>query len=224
MQRSRLVALTLPAGLLLAATAMSAPRSTAPLRARPAATGDAPIRYAVAGTGNEARYRLHEKLVGMELPYDAVGATSAITGTIAFDAQGRLVPAESKLVINVTGLKSDKEKRDGYVQRRLLDTAEFPTVEFAPTSVRGLPAPLPTSGERSFQMVGNLTVKGVTRPTTWNVRAAFQGDQVTGNAYTTFTFDDFKIDQPHVPVILSLADTIRLEYDFALQRASAGTP
>ena len=37
---------------------------------------------------------------------------------------------------------------------------------------------------------------------------------VVGTATTSFTFKDFGIPQPRVPVVLSVADTIRLEYDF----------
>lgn len=33
---------------------------------------------------------------------------------------------------------------------------------------------------------------------------------------TAFTFADFDIDQPRVPIVLSVADTIKLEYDFTL--------
>lgn len=68
-------------------------------------------------------------------------------------------------------------------------------------------------------MIGNLTVKGVTRPATWKVKAQFQPSRVIGSGYTLFTFSDVQLEQPKVPVILSLADTIRLEYDFTLERA-----
>jgi len=37
-----------------------------------------------------------------------------------------------------------------------------------------------------------------------------------GTAWTEFTFADFNIDQPRVSIVLSVADTIRLEYDFRL--------
>ena len=92
-------------------------------------------------------------------------------------------------------------------------------MEFAPTAIRGLPATIPTSSSRNLELDGNLTVKGVTRPTTWKATASFQGEKITGNAYTGFTFEDFKMQKPSVSVILTLADSIRLEYDFALQRA-----
>jgi polyisoprenoid-binding protein YceI len=216
------LSLLLPAGLLAAAGAArvgSQPAPDGPAAATRAATSQAAaVRYVVAPTGNEGRYRLREKLVGMELPYDAVGTTGGVTGAIAFDASGKVVPAESKLTIDVTALKSDKDRRDGYVQRRLLETEKYPTVEFVPTAIRGLPAKIPTSGSQNFEMDGKLTVKGVTHPTTWKATANFQGDRITGNAYTGFTFEDVQLQKPSVSVILTLADSIRLEYDFALQR------
>lgn len=222
-KRTILSLLTL-AGLVLAAGATQAGARPANEDLVIAPTGLSDVvpaaRYVVATTGNEVRYRLRERLVGMELPYDAVGVTDKVTGSIALDDNGAVVAAESRLVIDVTGLTSDKDRRDGYVQRRLLETETHPTVTFVPTALRGLPATLPTTGEHTFQMVGNLTVKGVTRPTTWNVTARFQGGRITGNAFTEFTFDDFSMEKPAVSVILTLADTIRLEYDFTLQQAT----
>lgn len=182
----------------------------------------APVRFVVAPTGNEARYLVNERLVGVDLPYQAIGKTSDITGALVFDTDGSLVAGQSRLVINVTKLTSDKERRDGFVQRRLLETEKYPTVQLVPTAVRGLPRPLPTAGRHTFDMTGNLTVRGVTKPTTWRVTANFQGGRVTGRTWTKFTFADFEMQQPKVPVVLSLADTIGLEYDFTLVRAAAG--
>jgi polyisoprenoid-binding protein YceI len=152
----------------------------------------------------------------MDLPQDAIGRTSEITGGLGVDNAGQIIPAESKFVINVGSLKSDRDMRDGYIRRRTLETDKYPTVEFAPTGLRGLPKVLPTSGKHTFDVIGNLTVKGVTKPTTWRVTAEAKNGQVTGNAATAFTFADFSMDQPRVPVLLSVADTIRLEYDFTL--------
>jgi hypothetical protein len=46
------------------------------------------------------------------------------------------------------------------------------------------------------------------------VTARGEGKDVVGTAATAFTFKDFGLEQPRVPVVLSVADTIRLEYDF----------
>jgi polyisoprenoid-binding protein YceI len=171
-------------------------------------------QFVVAPTGNEVRYRVREQLVGLDLPNDAVGATSDVTGGIAFDAKGVLVPAASKFVVNIGSLKSDKDRRDGYVRGRILDATQYPTVELVPTALKGLT--FPTTGSKTFEMVGNLTVRGVTKPTTWRVDAKFDGDKVTGSASTSFPFSEFGLMQPRVPVVLSVADTIKLEYTFSL--------
>ena len=102
------------------------------------------------------------------------------------------------------------------MRRRVLETDQYPQVEFVPTALRGLRAPLPASGTYTFALLGNLTVHGVTKPTTWAVTATAQNNQVTGNASTSFTFADFGLQQPRVPIVLSVGDTIRLEYDFTL--------
>lgn len=174
------------------------------------------VQLVVAPDGNEVRYRIREQLVGLDLPNDAVGATSQVSGGIAFDPAGKLVPTSSKFVVTVSALKSDKDRRDNYVRNRILQTEQYPTVELAPTSITGLTGTLPKSGTSKFQLAGNLTVKGVTKPTTWDVDATFTGDRVTGTAATTFTFAEFGLQQPRVPVVLSVADTIKLEYTFSL--------
>jgi len=174
------------------------------------------LQLVVAPQGNEVRYRIREQLVGLDLPNDAVGATSEVTGGIAFDATGNLVPASSKFVVNVGSLKSDKDRRDGYVRGRILEASQYPTVELAPKAIQGLTLPLPASGAKTFQIVGDLTVHGVTKPTTWQVDAAFNGGRVTGTATTSFPFSEFGLTQPRVPVVLSVADTIKLEYTFSL--------
>jgi polyisoprenoid-binding protein YceI len=198
-----------------AAEANGARGAVAPV-ASPALRATDGLQLVVAPDGNEARYRIREQLVGVDLPNDAVGATSDVSGGIAFDATGTLVPASSKFIVNVGALKSDKDRRDGYVRGRILETSQYPTVELTPTAIRGLTLPLPTSGNKTFQIVGDLTVHGVTKPTTWNVTASFDRGRVSGAAATSFLFSDFGLNQPRVPVVLSVADSIKLEYTFSL--------
>jgi len=174
------------------------------------------LRFAVAPFGNEVRYRIREQLVRVELPNDAIGETADITGGIAVTTDGTIIPEESRFVVGIGSLKSDRDRRDGFVRRNVLKADQYPTVEFAPTEFRGLPKTLPTSGSHTFDVIGNLTVRGVTRPTTWHVKAEAKAGQVTGAASTAFTFKDFNIEQPRVPIVLSVADTIKLEYDFTL--------
>jgi polyisoprenoid-binding protein YceI len=183
-----------------------------------AAKSAAPIRFVIGPAGNEARYRVQEVLMGATLPNDAVGVTKSVTGTILAYPDGRIVKDSSKIVIRLDSLKSDKDRRDGFLRRRTLETEKFPTVELIPTEIRGVTGKLPASGTVNFQLLGDLVLKGVSRPTVWNVTARAEGQDVAGTATTAFTFKDAGLDQPKVPVVLSVADTIKLEYDFRFQR------
>jgi polyisoprenoid-binding protein YceI len=174
------------------------------------------LRYTTAATGNSARYRIREQLVGLDLPNDAVGETQGVKGVIAADAKGNVIASESKFTIDVSTLKSDKDRRDNFVRRRVLETEQYPSVTFVPKSVRGVSLPLPKSGTKSFEIIGDMTVRGTTKPTVWKVNAQFHGDRMTGAASTSFTFADFGIEQPRVPVVLSVDETIKLEFDFTL--------
>lgn len=199
--------------------------SAATVGAAPAqpARAEGALHYVLAATGNEARYFVREQLAGVSFPNDAIGVTSAMTGGIVVDSSGHIVSDESKIVVDVTGLKSDRDRRDGYVQRRTLETERFPTVELVPKEVRGLPSPLPAEGKATFELSGDLTIKGVTRPTTWQVAARFRDNAIVGTASTGFTFDDFEMTKPSVSILLSVADSIHLQYDFKLIPATATT-
>jgi polyisoprenoid-binding protein YceI len=174
----------------------------------------APLHFIVAPTGNEARYRVREQLVGFDLPNDAVGITKDIAGKLVVGRDGKIVRDSSRIVIQVTSLKSDKTRRDGFVQHNTLETAKYPQVEFVPSSFQGLAEPIPPGTTKTFLIVGDLTVHGATHPTTWQVTAHADGADVVGSAETVFTFKDFALDQPKVPVLLTVADSIHLEYDF----------
>src|SRR5215211_298618 len=145
------------------------------------------LRFVVAPTGNEARYRVREQLAGFDLPNDAVGATSEITGRIVVGPNGKVVKESSKIIVQLTGLKSDKSRRDGFLQRRTLETDKFPQVELVPLTFEGLTAPIPAGTSKTFSLVGDLTIHGVTRPTTWQVTAKADGKDVVGKAVTAFT-------------------------------------
>ncbi len=170
----------------------------------------------MAPTGNEARYRVKEQLAGFDLPNDAIGVTKQVTGRILVEPDGRVVRDSSKIVVSLADLKSDKTRRDNFLKTHALETEKFPQVELVPVTFQGLTEPIAAGQQKNFSLVGDLTVRGVTHPTVWQVTARSQGNDIVGTAVTMFTFKDFGIEQPRVPVVLSVADTIKLEYDFHL--------
>jgi polyisoprenoid-binding protein YceI len=204
--------------LAIAITALVTVSSVASAQAKVApksmgGSAAAPVTYIVAPTGNEARYRVREQLAGVDLPSDAIGATKEVTGQIVVDANGTVNKQSSKVTIGLKSLKSDKSRRDNYLRTHSLETDKFPSVDFVPTAFQGLTAK-PTATAADFDVIGNLTVHGTTHPTTWKVNAKADGNDIVGTAKTAFTFKDMGMDQPKVPIVLSVEDTIKLEYDF----------
>lgn len=207
--------------LVLAGTALAqGPGTPVAKSARPPAS----TRLTLNPSGNEARFVVREQLAGAELPNDAIGSTSAITGGILLDAGGKVDPAASKITIDLTTLKSDRDRRDGFIKRRTLVTDSFPNAEFVVKEVRGLPATLPTAGELTLTLVGDLTVHGVTKQQVWEATATFNGNAITGKAVTHLKFGDYGMTQPRVAIVLSVVDDIKLEYDFHFIRETAATP
>jgi polyisoprenoid-binding protein YceI len=176
-------------------------------------------RYVVAPSGNEVRYRVREQLVGFDLPNDAIGKSAAVTGVIAIDDAGKVIRDASRFVIDAATFASDRDRRDNYVRGRLLEATQYPSVVFVPTETRGITLPPSGTGSQTFDLLGDLTVRGVTRPTTWRVTAKVTDGEVSGSAATKFAFVDFQMQKPQVRSVLSVADTIALEYDFRLVRA-----
>jgi polyisoprenoid-binding protein YceI len=185
-----------------------------------AQTPPAALRYVVVAERSEVRYRVREQLVAFNFPNDAVGSTSAVDGQVVLDGQGRVLPGESRFTVDVRTLRSDAERRDNYIRRRTLETERYPAVVLVPVELRGLTGPLPSAGSASFELVGDLTVRDVTRRTTWQATASFSGPEFTLQAWTAFRFEDVRLQIPRVAVVLSVEDNIRLEADLVLRRSS----
>lgn len=178
------------------------------------------VHLTVVPSKSKAGYRVREQLANLNLPSDAVGTTSAITGTISGKPDGTLEPSESKFVVDVSTLKSDRSGRDNYLRQNVLTTDQYQYATFVPTSATGLPSALPASGQVAFKLIGDLTIRNVTKSVTWDATCQAQSStEGTCHATTSFTFEDFNLPVPHVFAVLSIEDHIGLEVDVDLVRA-----
>jgi polyisoprenoid-binding protein YceI len=168
---------------------------------------------------SEASYSVREQLARRDLPSDAVGKTKGISGQIVVNPDGSIDTTNSKFIVDVSTLQTDESMRDNFVRRNILNTLKYPSAVFVPKQVSGLPASLPQSGDVSFKVSGDLTIRNVTKPVTWDVTGSINNGLATGKATTSFTFEDFNLKQPQVPVVLSLVDKITLNVTVALQKA-----
>ena len=169
--------------------------------------------------GSTASYRVQEQLAGINFPSEAVGTSTALTGTIFLKPDGSVDSNQSKISFDLRTLKSDQDMRDGYIQKRTLETDKFPMADFVPTKIQGVPTPLPLMGQAGFQLTGNMTMHGVTKEITWNGIVTFAKDgSVAGRATTDFVFPTFNYTKPSLARLLSVDDKIQLELAFKMKR------
>lgn len=205
------------------ATATSAAPASQDSTSTPASASSAPAGEAVftlSADKTEARYRVREQLASRDAPSDAIGKTSKVTGSVALKADGTIDQANSKFTVDAASLATDIAMRDGFVRRAVLQTDQYPTFTFVPTKVEGLTFPLPASGQVTFKLTGDLTIRNVTKPVTWDVTGNLANGGGAGTATTSFTFEDFSLTQPKIGSVLSIADKITLEVDVNLTPAA----
>ena len=203
-----------------APTKATAPTTVPPTSAPTAATnasGDTVKLVMVAGK-NEARYRVREQLANVNLPNDAIGATKQVSGTIVGKLDGTIIAAQSKFSVDMRTLKSDRDQRDNFLRRSVLETDKYPFAEFVPLEAPGLLLKLPADGKIEFKLVGDLTIRNVTKRVTWEAKGQVVGNEASGTATTNFNFAFFQLERPSVPVVLSIDDKITLELDVFLRR------
>lgn len=176
--------------------------------------------------GTRVLYRVREQLVGVSFLNDAVGVSEGATGVLVFRPDGSVDSNASRLVLDLTTFTSDQDRRDRFVRSRVFEVEEHPSAVFVPHRTDGSPFPaddpdalIPIVG---FQLIGELTLHGVTKEITWDVLATYDDEGVVeGKALTSFPFSDFGLTKPELPFLLSVEDEIRLEIDFNV-RQSAG--
>jgi polyisoprenoid-binding protein YceI len=164
---------------------------------------------------SKATVRVREQLVGVNLPSDAVLVATGATGTFVLKDDGTF-SSDSKITFDLTTLASDQRDRDNFVKMDTLQTRQFPKAEFVPTKTSGLTLPMPTSGEFTFKLTGQMTIHGKTKEVTFDVAAKRSGNELTATATAapTWKFGDFGMSAPSVPFrVVSVVDEIRVVVD-----------
>jgi polyisoprenoid-binding protein YceI len=94
------------------------------------------------------------------------GRFAEFTGTVVAD-EARLADSSVEVTMQAASLDTRSEQRDAHLRSPdFLDVENYPEVTFRSTALRG--------SKESFELTGDLTIRGVTRPITLDV--TFEGD------------------------------------------------
>ena len=201
-----------PIGLVQEQEAENLPEcAPAEIGALPEGT-DAATIYAIVPEESTVRYRVQEELAQVG-ENEAVGETQAIIGQFGFGEDGLPLPC-SRFDVDLRTLQSDQARRDNYLYQNTLEAETYPLATFVLRAVEGMEAPLADGEETTLRLIGDLTLRDVTKLVAWEANVTVIDGALSGTAATMFEMPDFGIEPPSVPVVLSLDETIRLEVDF----------
>ncbi|MEW6046773.1 MAG: YceI family protein [Bacillota bacterium] len=201
-----------------AAVAMSAgqPGPSAP-GPSPAAAAE---RYVVVAEESRALYRVGETLLRFNRPNVAVGVTQAIRGEIFVDRQRLANSRFGVFTVDISQLRSDEPRRDQAIRERWLESARFPIARFQPVSVEGLPETYREGEPVSVILHGELTIRDVVRPVSFEGSFELNGDTLRGTASTTIRMTDFGFDPPSILGVLRANHEVEIEVDVVARRSS----
>ena len=101
------------------------------------------------------------------------GNFGKVTGTVKVD-RANLEQSSVEAVIDIASLNTASEKRDNHVKSAdFFDLAKYTTATFKSTAWK-------KTGDDTFDVTGNLTIKDVTKPVTLKVKLLAFGDGMGG--------------------------------------------
>jgi len=219
------------AGAFAGALAACGSSSSQPTAAPTAAPADAPTAAAQSGAASgtrtftivpdqsEASYEVQEQFLSRDLPNQAIGKTNAVTGEFQVSLDGKPSGKVTNITVDLSKLASDESRRDNRIRTQWLESNKFPNAVFTSTDAQGLPATYTEGQDVTFKLTGNMTIRDVTKPVTFDVTGKLVGDTITGSATAQILMKDFGIDPPSIAGMLTVKDGVTVKLNFTAKEA-----
>lgn len=146
-----------------------------------------------------------------------VGATSEMSGRLALD-----FAAEPPSFIwgyfqaDISTLRSNYAHRDQMLRTRWLESKRYPAAVFEATAVEKWPTDYTEGEPVTFDLLGDLTIRGVTRPTRFAVTAVLADGQIAGEATAAVRMTDFGFDPPQIIDTVTVEDRFLVTVELVL--------
>lgn len=175
--------------------------------------------YAIDPNQSQVRFELGEDLRGQRTA--VVGVTDQVAGEIALDLSDLSSAQVGMIQINARTLATDNNFRNRAIHNEILHTGVYEFITFTPGSVEGLPTAVEPGDQVNFTIAGDLTIREMTRPVTFDVTAtAVSPERIEGTATATINRDDFDLRIPQVPSVANVDELVQLTINFVANAAS----
>ncbi len=171
-------------------------------------------------TGSQAGYRVREKLAFLPALSDAVGRTSAITGSATLaDAGGTLTVTAASFVIDVETLKSNESLRDVHIRTIGLQSATYPKATFVLSTPLKLPASALGGRVVDVAVTGVVNIHGTARKLAIPLQMRLSSSRIQAVGSLTFPWGEFNMTAPSVGGFVNVTDMATMEFDLNLKPA-----
>jgi polyisoprenoid-binding protein YceI len=185
----------------------------APAVTQPAAAG-ATVYKLVPGQ-SVLQYEVGETFLNQGNVFNlAVGRTSQVAGEVTLDPAAPQNSSLGTIAADISQFASDSDRRDNAIRGRYLESSKYPTVTFKPTAIEGLPQSYQDGQEITFKVSGDLTIRDVTKPVSFDVTAKLSGGTLSGQAVTTILMSDFGFGPISIAGILNTEDQAKVTLNF----------
>jgi len=191
----------------------SGPLQAAPVAGSAGASASAGRVFQIDPNASSAEFVIDEILRGT--PKTVVGTTNQVAGQIAADLNDLDAAQVGQITINARTLTTDADGRNRMLQNQILQTDQHELITFAPKQMVGLPEAATVGQSITFQMVGDLTIRGTTREATFDVALTPTADnRLEGTALSTIRYADWGVSIPQVPSVAGVEDQVDLKLNF----------
>jgi len=163
---------------------------------------------------SEAFYEVQERLFMLPAPSKAVGRTTTMEGEfqLILGPEPRL--EGNRFRVDLRTLTSDSARRDRFIREQWLESNLYPFADFTATQAQDLPQRYVEGEEVPFKLTGDMTIRDVTRPLTFDTRAALTANTLAGTATTFLLMRDFGFDPPEILGAVRVDDGVTLTFRF----------
>ncbi|HEY80344.1 MAG TPA: YceI family protein [Anaerolineae bacterium] len=183
--------------------------------------------FVVDSDQSQAAYAVEERFLEKALPklgiqpgvVTTVGVSKQVEGEIRVNPDDLAqTPVDAVIRVDLSALTSDQPRRDKWIKENGPSFLTYPIAEFRATAIRNVPASYTEGQEIAFQLAGDLTIRDITHPVVFDVRAKLANGVLTGQATAQIKMSDYGIEPLNFANTLTVADEVTLTVDLVARQ------
>lgn len=186
-----------------------------PTEAPSSQTASSGVVFSIVPDESEVRFQLQEDLRGTRTT--VIGTTNEVAGDVTVNFDDPSQSDVGTILINLRTIATDNEFRNRAIRGEILQSArdEFEFGEFDPTSIAGLPDTVTMGEAFTFQVTGNLVLRGVSNEVTFDVTVTPVSEtRIEGSASAVVNRTLYGMEIPSAPGVANVDEEVQLSINF----------